>query len=140
MQAARFGRVCLEEAFKYGMKRRTFGKPLLEHPVIRWKVAEMARQVESTHAQVGTLWHAALRCRAPRSARACAASLRVIKLLIKGSCLFLPIRGVIRGITGHGTNPLSVRPRSPAVVSAETHKFFTFVDFRSVYDTPKTTG
>lgn len=34
------------------MKRRTFGKPLVEHPVIRWKIAEMARQVECTHAQL----------------------------------------------------------------------------------------
>jgi len=50
VQSNRFARVCLEEAVKYAAKRRTFGKTLLEHPVIRWKVAEMARQVESTHA------------------------------------------------------------------------------------------
>ena len=47
-QATRFARVCLEDAFKYSMKRRTFGKKLIEHPVIRWKLAEMARQVEAT--------------------------------------------------------------------------------------------
>lgn len=40
LQASRFARVCLEEAFKYALKRRTFGKPLMEHPVIRWKIAE----------------------------------------------------------------------------------------------------
>jgi alkylation response protein AidB-like acyl-CoA dehydrogenase len=51
-QASRFARVCLEEAFKYALKRKTFGKVLMEHPVIRWKVAEMARQVECTHAQL----------------------------------------------------------------------------------------
>jgi alkylation response protein AidB-like acyl-CoA dehydrogenase len=44
--------VCLEEAFKYALKRKTFGKVLMEHPVIRWKIAEMARQVEATHAQL----------------------------------------------------------------------------------------
>merc|ERR550514_2731606 len=32
------------------MKRKTFGKTLMEHPVIRWKLAEMARMVEATHA------------------------------------------------------------------------------------------
>ena len=52
IQASRFSRVCLEEAFKYAMKRKTFGKTLLEHPVIRAKIAEMARQVECTHAQL----------------------------------------------------------------------------------------
>lgn len=52
IQASRFARVCLEEAFKYAMKRKTFGKTLIEHPVIRAKIAEMARQVECTHAQL----------------------------------------------------------------------------------------
>lgn len=37
------------------MKRKTFGKPLVEHPVIRWKLAEMARQIESTHAMLEQL-------------------------------------------------------------------------------------
>ena len=43
LQATRFARVCLEEALTYAMKRKTFGKPLVGHPVIRWKIAEMAR-------------------------------------------------------------------------------------------------
>jgi alkylation response protein AidB-like acyl-CoA dehydrogenase len=46
----RFSRVCLEESIKFAMKRKTFGKALMEHPVIRWKMAEMARQIEGTHA------------------------------------------------------------------------------------------
>merc|ERR1712070_10582 len=45
----RFSRVCLEEAIKFANKRKTFGKTLIEHPVIRWKCAEMARMVEATH-------------------------------------------------------------------------------------------
>eukprot|EP00397_Hematodinium_sp_SG-2012_P045514 GEMP01051148.1.p1 GENE.GEMP01051148.1~~GEMP01051148.1.p1 ORF type:complete len:425 (+),score=96.76 GEMP01051148.1:24-1277(+) len=49
IQANRFSRVLLEEAMRYSTKRTTFGKKLHEHPVIRWKIAEMARQVESTH-------------------------------------------------------------------------------------------
>mmetsp|Transcript_47405 Transcript_47405/g.76823 ORF Transcript_47405/g.76823 Transcript_47405/m.76823 type:complete len:430 (+) Transcript_47405:93-1382(+) len=49
IQANRFSRCLLEESWNYAGKRATFGKKLLEHPVIRWKLAEMARQVESTH-------------------------------------------------------------------------------------------
>merc|ERR1719390_263983 len=45
----RFSRVCLEESVKFAGKRKTFGKTLMEHPVIRWKMAEMARQIEGTH-------------------------------------------------------------------------------------------
>jgi len=45
----RFSRVCLEESLKFSNKRKTFGKTLIQHPVIRWKIAEMARLVESTH-------------------------------------------------------------------------------------------
>lgn len=45
----RFSRVCLEESLKFANKRKTFGKSLIEHPVIRWKVAEMARMIEATH-------------------------------------------------------------------------------------------
>jgi alkylation response protein AidB-like acyl-CoA dehydrogenase len=52
IQASRFARVCLEESFKYALKRKTFGKTLMEHPVIRAKIGEMARQVECTHAQL----------------------------------------------------------------------------------------
>lgn len=46
----RFSRVCLEESVKFATKRKTFGKTLIEHPVIRWKIAEMARMIEATHA------------------------------------------------------------------------------------------
>jgi alkylation response protein AidB-like acyl-CoA dehydrogenase len=49
IQANRFSRCLLEESWNYASKRSTFGKKLHEHPVIRWKLAEMARQVESTH-------------------------------------------------------------------------------------------
>ena len=47
--STRFARVCLEESLKFAGKRKTFGKTLIQHPVIRWKVAEMARMVEATH-------------------------------------------------------------------------------------------
>jgi alkylation response protein AidB-like acyl-CoA dehydrogenase len=45
----RFSRVCLEESLKFANKRKTFGKNLIQHPVIRWKIAEMARMIEATH-------------------------------------------------------------------------------------------
>ena len=35
---------------KHAFKRSTFGKKLIEHPVIRFKLAQMARQVEASHA------------------------------------------------------------------------------------------
>ena len=51
-QSTRLARVCLEEAFKYANKRKTFGKALVEHGMIKWKLGEMARQVEATHAML----------------------------------------------------------------------------------------
>jgi alkylation response protein AidB-like acyl-CoA dehydrogenase len=44
----RYARVCMEDAIRYARQRVTFGKKLSENPVIRQKVAEMARQVEAT--------------------------------------------------------------------------------------------
>eukprot|EP00193_Tetraselmis_chui_P006299 CAMPEP_0177762732 /NCGR_PEP_ID=MMETSP0491_2-20121128/6500_1 /TAXON_ID=63592 /ORGANISM="Tetraselmis chuii, Strain PLY429" /LENGTH=429 /DNA_ID=CAMNT_0019278803 /DNA_START=312 /DNA_END=1601 /DNA_ORIENTATION=- len=55
VQANRFARVCLEDSMRYALKRKTFGKTLVEHPVIRWKLGEMARQVEATHAALENL-------------------------------------------------------------------------------------
>ncbi|KAG0253043.1 hypothetical protein DFQ27_007711 [Actinomortierella ambigua] len=49
-QATRLARVCLEESLKYGSKRKTFGTKLINHPVIRNKLAHMSRQIEATHA------------------------------------------------------------------------------------------
>ncbi|PWY86022.1 acyl-CoA dehydrogenase [Aspergillus heteromorphus CBS 117.55] len=49
IQCVRFSRVCYEESMKYAHKRRTFGKRLIDHPVIRMKLAHMARQIEATY-------------------------------------------------------------------------------------------
>jgi len=43
-------RLLLEESMRYAFKRKTFGKRLIDHPVIRLKLAHMARQVESVQA------------------------------------------------------------------------------------------
>lgn len=44
---ARQARVCYEEAMKWAVTRRTFGKKLIGHQLIRFKLAEMVRQIES---------------------------------------------------------------------------------------------
>jgi alkylation response protein AidB-like acyl-CoA dehydrogenase len=48
----RLARNCLHEAMKYAHKRETFGKRLIDHQVIRLKLANMARQVESCQSLV----------------------------------------------------------------------------------------
>lgn len=55
IQCIRFSRVCYEEAVKWAYKRRTFGKRLIEHPVIRLKLAHMARQIEASWAWMENL-------------------------------------------------------------------------------------
>lgn len=41
-------RVCLEEAVTWARQRRTFGKRLADHQVIRHKIAEMLRQINAS--------------------------------------------------------------------------------------------
>ncbi|KAK1251554.1 hypothetical protein MKX07_007033 [Trichoderma sp. CBMAI-0711] len=55
IQSIRFARVCYEESVKYANKRRTFGKKLIEHPVIRMKLAHMARQIEASYSWLESL-------------------------------------------------------------------------------------
>jgi len=43
----RGSRLCYHEAITYAMERETFGKTLIQHQVIRYKLAEMARQIEA---------------------------------------------------------------------------------------------
>jgi len=49
ISTCRFARICYEEAFKYALKRSTFGKRLVDHQIIRYKLSEMARQIESLY-------------------------------------------------------------------------------------------
>ena len=55
IQCLRFSRVCLSESLKYAHKRRTFGKRLIDHPVIRLKLAHMARQIEASYSWLESL-------------------------------------------------------------------------------------
>lgn len=50
VQSNRLSRCCYDEAFKYATKRKTFGKRLIDQPVIRDKLAHMIRNIEATHA------------------------------------------------------------------------------------------
>ena len=47
VMVARGARLCFSEAFKYALERETFGKALVKHQIIRFKLAEMARQVRA---------------------------------------------------------------------------------------------
>jgi len=43
-------RLCMADCFKWATQRMAFGKPLIEQPVLRMKLARMAGAVESAHA------------------------------------------------------------------------------------------
>jgi alkylation response protein AidB-like acyl-CoA dehydrogenase len=53
----RGSRMMFEQAFKYALKRKTFGKKLVQHQLIRFKLAEMARQIEMLQDAVEAVTH-----------------------------------------------------------------------------------
>lgn len=50
-----FARVCLEGAIAYAKERKTFGKPLAQHQVIRHKIVDMAQKVAASQAMLEML-------------------------------------------------------------------------------------
>ncbi|HAO42857.1 MULTISPECIES: acyl-CoA dehydrogenase family protein [unclassified Afipia] len=50
-----FARVCVEEAIAYARERKTFGKRLADHQVIRHKIVDMAQRVAATQAMLEML-------------------------------------------------------------------------------------
>ena len=48
----RLSRLMVEEAFKWASGRQIFKKRLIDQPVIRFKLAQMAAEVESVHSLV----------------------------------------------------------------------------------------
>lgn len=46
-QAVGVARAAFEHALRYAQERRTFGKPIIEHQAVSFKLAEMATQVEA---------------------------------------------------------------------------------------------
>lgn len=65
-QCMAYARVCLEEAVAWARDRETFGKKLGEHPVIRSKLADVARQIDATQAMTDLVaWRFIKGCAAP---------------------------------------------------------------------------
>jgi acyl-CoA dehydrogenase len=52
------GRVCLEEAVQWAQQRRTFGKRLADHQVIRHKIAQMKQKLNATQAYIRVCYEA----------------------------------------------------------------------------------
>ena len=50
-----FARVCVEEAIAYAKERKTFGKPIAQHQVIRHKLVDMAQKVAASQAMLEML-------------------------------------------------------------------------------------
>mmetsp|Transcript_32042 Transcript_32042/g.92013 ORF Transcript_32042/g.92013 Transcript_32042/m.92013 type:complete len:527 (-) Transcript_32042:108-1688(-) len=51
----RHSRMVVEECMKWALLRKVFGKPLMQQPVIRYKMAEMVAAVESVHSMLEDL-------------------------------------------------------------------------------------
>lgn len=52
------GRVCLEDAVNWARERRTFGKRLADHQVIRHKIAQMKQRLNATQAYIRVCYEA----------------------------------------------------------------------------------
>src|SRR5499433_388960 len=50
-----YARVCVEEAIAYARERKTFGKPIAQHQVIRHKIVDMAQKVAASQAMLEML-------------------------------------------------------------------------------------
>ena len=50
-----YARVCLDEAIAYAKERKTFGKPIAQHQVIRHKLVDMAQKVAASQAMLEML-------------------------------------------------------------------------------------
>src|ERR1700712_3963446 len=50
-----YARVCVEDAIAYAKERKTFGKPIAQHQVIRHKLVDMAQKVAASQAMLEIL-------------------------------------------------------------------------------------
>lgn len=55
IHAVRFSRECIRDALMHAHQREAFGKKLIDNQVIRYKLANMARQVEATQGWLNDL-------------------------------------------------------------------------------------
>ena len=51
----RHSRMVLDECLRWALSRKVFGKALIQQPVIRYKLAEMAAAIESVHSMLEDL-------------------------------------------------------------------------------------
>jgi len=63
-QALGIARACLEDSLEYAADRKTFGKPIIHHQAIQWKLADMAAELDA--ARLVTLQAACLKDRGAR--------------------------------------------------------------------------
>lgn len=54
-QCLGMSKVCMEEAIDWARQRQTFGKPLIEHQVIRHKIADMSARIDALEAYINQL-------------------------------------------------------------------------------------
>ena len=57
-QAVGIARAAFEEATRYALERKTFGKPIAEHQAIQFKLADMCTEIDAAR---GLLWRAAVK-------------------------------------------------------------------------------
>ncbi|BFZ55814.1 hypothetical protein PYCC9005_002855 [Savitreella phatthalungensis] len=57
IQALRMSRVCVEDAWEHAQLRETFGKKLIEQPIIRLKFAQAGKMIEALQAQLESLFY-----------------------------------------------------------------------------------
>lgn len=62
--ALRLARVCVQDAYTYACRRETFGKPLIEHPAIKTKIASFGLLIEPAYAFFEQLVYIIETCRA----------------------------------------------------------------------------
>ncbi len=51
-QCVGMSRLCIDESIKWAQERKTFGKPMIEHQVIRHKIADMSAKIDALLAYV----------------------------------------------------------------------------------------
>ena len=47
--------MCLAESIAWARNRKTFGKKLVDHQIVKFKLAHMAREIEASHALIESL-------------------------------------------------------------------------------------
>lgn len=52
----RFARICVEESFRFAMKRQTFGKALIDHDIVKSLLAKCSSRVEQQHAWLESVY------------------------------------------------------------------------------------